>query len=130
MGLRERKVRKMKIDDLTIGEAKQLVKMFGGFCGRDSSGSGSHSLEIGEVYLVQTVTNYYSGRLVAVTDTDLKLKEASWIADTGRFANAMKSTDNLSEVEPVPDPGEVVVPRGAITACVRPAWEKLPRDQI
>jgi hypothetical protein len=68
----------MKIDDLTIGEAKKLVSIFS-----NNETTKTHSLKIGEIYLVQTVTNYYSGRLLSVTDTDIVLGDAAWIADTG-----------------------------------------------
>lgn len=71
---------------------------------------------IGEIYLLQTVTLYFTGRLVAVNALELIIEDAAWIADTGRFSDALK-TLSFSEVEPFPD-GPVIVGRGAlICAC-------------
>lgn len=55
---------------------------------------------IGKKVLVRTVTNYYTGLLESCTDY-LHLKDAAWIADTGRFATAL-ATGKFSEVEPYP----------------------------
>jgi len=57
-------------------------------------------LEIGKCYFIRTVTLYQVGRVVAVSGQFVKLEDASWIADTGRFANALK-TGEFSEIEPV-----------------------------
>ena len=74
-----------------------------------------HSFELGKCYFVRTVTYHYTGRLVSVTESDLVLDEAAWIADSGRFSNAI-ATGSLSEVEPYP--GKVILSRGAIVdAC-------------
>ena len=55
---------------------------------------------IGKNVFIRTVTFYYTGRLVSVTDW-LHLESAAWIADTGRFSDAMKN-GTLNEVEPFP----------------------------
>jgi hypothetical protein len=55
---------------------------------------------------------YLVGELIAFDDHELILRDAAWVADTGRFAEAMR-TGSLREVEPYPD-GEVLVGRGAI----------------
>lgn len=73
--------------------------------------------EIGKQYFIRTVTHYNVGRLVAVTDTDLILDNAAWVADTGRFADALKSGD-FKEIEPFPA-GRINVSRSAyIDACI------------
>ena len=54
----------------------------------------------GKNVLVRTVTSYYTGLLVSC-DGFLHLQDAAWIADTGRFADAL-ATGSLSEVEPYP----------------------------
>lgn len=59
----------------------------------------NHSLKVGEQYFIRGVTHYYTGKLIAVTETDLVLERAAWIADTGRFADAMR-TGVFNEVEP------------------------------
>lgn len=85
----------------------------------------SHSFEIGKAYLIRTVTMHYTGRVVVVTDSDVLLEEASWIADTGRFADSL-ATGSLGEVEPYP--GKVAVCRGAMVDFCE--WKHaLPRSQ-
>lgn len=105
----------MKIDDLTIGEAKELAKMFGGVGGTAAT-SVSDPWEIGKNYLIRTVTMIDTGRLVAVTPTELVLEDAAWIADTGRFAQAVEKAE-FGEVEPFPN-GRVIVGRGAVIDAV------------
>jgi hypothetical protein len=68
--------------------------------------------KIGKLYFIRTVTMYLVGELIAFDDHELILRDAAWVADTGRFAEAMR-TGSLREVEPYPD-GEVLVGRGAI----------------
>ena len=71
----------------------------------------THSLQVGQAYFLRTVTNYYTGRVVAVTDCEVTLEDAAWIADTGRFGDFLTS-GNPIEVEPYPH--GVTVCRGAI----------------
>lgn len=100
----------MKLDDLTIGEAKKLAELF------KCEKADDCPFEIGEKYLIRTVTMIDTGRVVRVTPTELVLEDAAWIADTGRFSDALKKAQ-FNEVEPFPA-GEVIVGRGAIIdAC-------------
>ena len=80
---------------------------------------------IGSIYLIRTVTMIDTGRLVVVTPQELVLEDAAWIADTGRFADALKKAE-FSEVEPFPD-GKVIVGRGAVIDAVE--ISKAPRVQ-
>ena len=59
---------------------------------------------MGKKVFISTVTKYFSGLVVEETDSYLKLDQAAWIADTGRFADAMADTDKFSEVEPYTNP--------------------------
>jgi len=79
---------------------------------------------IGKSMIIRTVTMIDTGRLVEVHDQELVLEDAAWVADTGRYADALKN-GSLSEVEPYPD-GRVIVGRGSIVdAC---EWKhELPR---
>ena len=110
----------MKLDDLTIGEVKQLVSVFGGKTESDNS-----AWDIGSNYLIRTVTMIDTGRLVAVTDKELVLEDAAWIADTGRFAQAVEKAE-FNEVEPFPS-GKVIIGRGAIIDAVK--INVIPRSQ-
>ena len=102
----------MKIDELTIGEARQLAAMFQA----PAKQNDGHPYEIGKIYLIRTVTMIDTGRLVAVTPQELVLEDAAWIADTGRFAQALEKAE-FSEVEPFPN-GRVIVGRGSIIDAV------------
>jgi hypothetical protein len=116
----ERNNHNMKIDDLTIGEAKQLAAMFAAKPTSDDS-----AWEIGKNYLIRTVTMIDTGRLVAVTPNELVIEDAAWIADTGRFAEALTSL-SFNEVEPFPE-GRVVIGRGSLIDAVQ--IKGLPRTQ-
>lgn len=109
----------MSIDNLTIGEAKQLAAMF------NQQPAGDSHWQIGKVYLIRTVTMIDTGRLVAVTPQELVLEDAAWIADTGRFSDALKKL-SFNEVEPFPD-GRVIVGRGGIVDAVE--IEQVQRSQ-
>jgi len=81
---------------------------------------------LGKNYLVRTVTNYFSGQLVGIYEHELVLEAAAWIADTGRFSEALK-TGVMSEVEPIP--GQVIIGRGAIVdVCEWPEGKPLPDE--
>jgi|SRR3990167_1718109 len=50
----------------------------------------THSLEIGNCYFFRTVTYHTVGRLVAITDTDLVLEDATWVASSGRYSTFLE----------------------------------------
>jgi hypothetical protein len=77
----------------------------------------SHPYVIGQHYLIRTVTMIDTGKVIRVTQQEIVLVDAAWIADTGRFSDALKSLE-FSEVEPFPD-GEVIIGRGAIVDAVK-----------
>jgi len=115
----------MEISKLTIGEVEQIQSYFAPQ--GQTAESEVHPYNIGKPYFIRTVTNYYTGRIVKVTAQELVLEEAAWIADTGRFADAMKDFNKLSEIEPFPC-GEVVIGRGAILDAHQTSCD-LPREQ-
>ena len=81
--------------------------------------------EIGGKYFIRTVTYFATGEVVAIHGDFLELGEAAWIADTGRFSDAM-STGILNEVEPVKVP--MYLNTNTITDAFR--WDfKLPNEQ-
>jgi hypothetical protein len=84
--------------------------------------------EHGKKYFIRTVAFYYTGELIGQTDTELVLSQAAWIADTGRFHEAMES-GKFSEIEPYPDDMKVIVSRASIIdACEWP--HDLPRKVL
>lgn len=99
----------MDINSLTIGEAKELARMFGG---NVSDQKNDFSEWVGKKVFIRTVTHHYTGLVKKLTGSNsCILDEAAWIADSGRFANALKSC-NFDEVEPYP--GLVQINYGAV----------------
>lgn len=103
----------MNIEELTIGQARQLAAMFHA---QQQTTVVSAPWRIGAIYLLRTVTMIDTGRLVEVTPTELVLEDAAWIADTGRFSDSLKSCE-FGEVEPFPD-GRVIIGRGSVVDAV------------
>lgn len=81
-------------------------------------------LAVGRKVFIRSITHYYTGRISRIDDTMIELTEAAWIADTGRFSEALKS-GALKEVEPFPS--TVAVFRGGIVDLTE--WKHdLPRE--
>ena len=57
---------------------------------------------IGNKFFFRTVTYHMTGRVTGRIGNILKLEDAAWIADSGRFMDCIKS-GALNEVEPVGD---------------------------
>lgn len=83
--------------------------------------------EIGRNILIQTVTKILTGRLETVTTGELVITSAAWIADTGRYTNAV-ATGIFSEVEVYPKDAKVIVNRASIIDAMHANWE-LPSSQ-
>jgi len=101
----------MDINELTLGQAKELVNLFG----VKAESNKSHPFEIGKSYFIRTVTMAHVGKLEAVHDDILVLSNASWVADCGRLSDAMKSgleAISTSEIEPFVN--NLLVGRGAL----------------
>ncbi len=99
----------MDIDELTVKQLKEIDQLL-------KVDSKDNCWEIGKNYLIRTVTMYDTGRLVKVTEQELVLEDAAWIADTGKFSETIKSL-NFNEIEPFPD-GKVIIGRGAIIDAI------------
>ena len=74
--------------------------------------------EVGKNYFIRTVTHHHTGKLVAVYPTELVLENACWIADDGRFTQALQKCE-FNEVEPFPANAQVVIGRGSIVDAVQ-----------
>lgn len=113
----------MNIDELTIKQARELANLFG----NKTESSRAHPFQVGNAYLVRTVTMIILGKLEVVFDNELLLSQASWIADTGRFSEALSGgEDKLKEIEPFPN--DVIIGRNSIIDAT--VWEhKLPTEQ-
>lgn len=81
--------------------------------------------EVGKNYFIRTVTMSYTGKLIWVGDKELVLENPAWIADSGRFMQALRG-GTLDEVEPMNK--EAIIGRGAIVDASIISW-KLPLEQ-
>ena len=86
----------MNINELTIGQAKELTEMFGG--GQSKELPKELPFDIGQKLFVRTVTYHVTGEVVAIIGDWLVLDKAAWIADSGRFSEALKTCE-FNEVE-------------------------------
>ena len=94
------------IESLTLREIRALQQAVG------MPAEQSNPYRIGGLYFIRTVTFYYTGRLVQVTPQELVIEDAAWIADTGRFTQALEKLD-FGEVEMFPK-GRVIIGRSAV----------------
>jgi hypothetical protein len=70
--------------------------------------------KIGAKYMIRTVTMNDHGVLVGVTDKELVLQKAAWIADSGRWWNFITGKSKPVEVEPFNPDNLVIIGRGAL----------------
>jgi uncharacterized membrane protein len=110
----------MKTIELQISDeaAESMLQQIGG-----PATAGDDPL-VGGRWFIRTVTFHLVGNVVRRAGSFLVLKDASWVADSGRFMQAIKD-GSLSEVEPV---GEAVVSIASIVDAF-PWKHALPTDQ-
>lgn len=56
--------------------------------------------KVGKKYFIRTITYFVTGKVKKISGGFLVLEDAAWVADTGRFMEAIND-GKLSEVEPV-----------------------------
>lgn len=79
---------------------------------------------IGKKWFIRTVTYHLVGKAEKLIGNFMMLKNASWVADSGRFMQAIKD-GTLNEVEPV---GDVLINLNSITDMFPIKWD-LPKQQ-
>jgi len=80
---------------------------------------------VGKAYFIRTVTMHLIGNLTAINEKEMLLGNAVWVADSGRFHDALK-TGKLNEVEPFVNP--VIVNRASVVDAT--IWQHaVPTDQ-
>ena len=92
--------------------------------------TGEWYWQAGANYHIRTGTHHYTGTFVGFNgpnNSEIIITNAAWIADDGRFADAI-ATGKLNEVEPYPDGEHVVINRQFINSAVRVGWD-MPRSQ-
>jgi|TARA_R100000093_G_C1884402_1_gene55097 hypothetical protein len=124
-----RKEFSVSLENITVKDLKEIIGLFAGSTGSVNNNISNkfNPFEIGKAYLIRTVTHIEIGIVKEVGDTELVLSDCSWIADTGRYHDAIKEgVDVLDEVEPYID--DVIVGRGSIIDAT--VWRHdLPRSQ-
>ena len=127
----EIKMNKLDINNLTVGQVKEMVALF---C---SSNAAAETVEIssenvlvapvkiGEAYLFRTVTHIEVGEVLSVDGVFITLKNASWIADTGRYHDCL-ANGVFNEVEPYPDTTTI---NSSSLINYAPWYHQLPKEQ-
>ena len=81
--------------------------------------------KIGKKYFIRSVTFSYVGELIEQDEKFLVFRKGSWIADTGRFHNALRDGE-FEEIEPFVE--DLIVAKGAIVDAT--IWKHaLPTEQ-
>lgn len=128
----------MNIENITIKEAKQkledykeLQTLFNLKEEVPLQKDCAHPFQIGKAYFIRTVTMTIVGKLEKVFKDELVLSSASWIADSGRFSDALKEglyASSTSEIEPFNPNEDVIIGRGSLVDAT--IWEHdLPTKQ-
>lgn len=71
---------------------EMAIKDEGGSCDK------SHPFKVGDSYFIRTVTYHFVGTVKEIVGKWIVLKDASWVADSGRFNVALEKGE-LNEVE-------------------------------
>ena len=92
---------------------------------KGNSQTTPHPFVVGDVLFVRTLTHHFTGRVIRVHGNYLLLHEGAWIADDGRFQQAIDE-GTLEEIEPVKEPFWV-----NMESCVDVHYWRhaLPREQ-
>ncbi len=92
--------KQIEVSDETWSKIKEIVN-------EDTESFELNDIDdfIGKKLFIRTVTYHMTGKVKARIGNFFHLVDAAWIADSGRFMNAIKE-GTLSEVEPV---GEAMI---------------------
>lgn len=112
------------LENQDIGQLKHALSLIGEPVAETQISPSAVPFEIGKSYFIRTVTYFQVGRVTRIVGNFVEMEDASWIADTGRFMDALKS-GNFSEVEPV---GKAGISMAAIVDYF-PFEAKLPTEQ-
>ena len=80
-----------------------------------------HPFEVGEKYLIRTITMIYTGKLIKVFKNELVFTNCCWIPETERWNESVRE-GIFKETEPYPPKSEVIISRGAILDIVKVDW--------
>lgn len=104
------------INSLTLAQIKEVAALAQAFFAPPSASAPASPFVVGKAYLIRTVTMTWIGKVVSDDGRYIALEEAAWVADTGRFHEAVaQGASALNEVEPV---GRAFVSHGAVVDAV------------
>jgi len=106
-------------------DTRDLIEVLQALGAVSIPGKTGYERYAGKNVFIRTVTHHYTGRVVEVAAASITLVDAAWIADDGRFNEAVKSGE-VAEVEPYPDGLEVTINLGSLIDIT--TTPKLPRD--
>lgn len=116
----------MNVKNLTISEISNLLSNLD-TSSRCSDDSDSF-FEIGKAYFIRCVTYHSVGIVKAVKDKELLLTRASWVAESGRFHDALKYGFASQNAEIEPFINDVIINRDSIVDAT--VWTAdLPAEQ-
>lgn len=81
---------------------------------------------VGAKLFIRTLSYHYVGRVTFVGDTSVRLSDASWVADSGRFGAAL-SAGGLAESDRYPDGCEV---SRSVIVDASPWAHELPKESV
>lgn len=110
----------MVLEEMQLKDVLKLVNAFG-----NKNEKKNDIWQVGSAYFIRTVTMHLIGRVEVLNDHEILLKNAVWVADSGRFNNALKKGE-LEEVEPFED--DVILNRDCIVDATR--WNHTIPDSV
>jgi len=114
----------MNINEITLGQIKELQSI----AFESVANQAESFFQPGKAYFLRTITYHYVGKLVGFdrNNKELIFENVSWIADDGRFNEAM-SGGTFSEIEPYHCKSKVLINRETVIDAVE--WiHKLPES--
>ena len=109
----------MDIEDLTLKQIREIQTL----APQGVTAADTGPWAVGQAYLIRCVSYHAVGRLVSVGASELVLADASWVADSGRYGEAVANgLGPKSETEYL---GDLIVGRGAVVDAV-PYGHELP----
>lgn len=108
------------LEEMKLKDVMQLVGLL-----QNKNEVSNELWQIGKAYFIRTVTMHLIGKLKVITNKELLLEDAVWVADSGRFHNALKD-GSLNETEPFVN--SVILNRDCIVDAT--IWQHLiPNEQ-
>lgn len=77
---------------------EQLLKLVE-VVGETKQATAQYPIEVGKAYFFRTVTYHMLGRVKSTTGSFVLLENAVYVADSGRFGEAIKGDIELNELE-------------------------------